>query len=303
MGQNTSSQSVKVATTTINNTTNKVYKESIQKVIDESGQLSTNINTVDISDITCGGSINIGQINQSIKQSQSISKALEKIDYEQFKNMTETAAKSAQDAMVSQEAKNGWTPLQGNNTKQNVNIINNTFNTVTSETNIKSLYEQYKSSVQQASNINKTKITNIICGGDFKFEGASQNIEAIQIANEISKLITESAMEIGATIIAENTQSSDSSQKAENKGPLDALMGSIIAIVVGCVICFVVLGVVVLAAVLILPKLMTSTGSALHETTKGVTELVDSEGGRDLIKTTAKLAPMVMGIPPFPIPI
>ena len=80
-------------------------------------------------------------------------------------------------------------------------------------------------------------------------------------------------------------------------------MGPMIASVVGCVICFVVLGVVVLGAVLILPKLMTSTGAALHETTKGVTELVDSEGGRELIKTTAKLAPMAFGIPPLPIPI
>jgi hypothetical protein len=301
MGSNSTKQTVSVTSTVVNNTTNKVYKEKIQKMMDESGQVSTNINSVDISDITCGGSVNIGQINQAIKQSQDLSKALDKMDYDAFKSTTESAAKSAQEAMTDQATKNGFTPTQSNNNETNIKIINNTYNAVVNETNIREYYETFKKSIQEASNINKTKINNIVCGGDFKFDGASQNIEAIQIANDLSKLLTQSALDQGSKIIADTEQKSKSKQKTESSGPLDALMGPSIASVVGCVICFIVLGVVVLGAVLILPKLMKSTGSALHETTKGVTELVDSEGGRELIKTTAKLAPMAMGIPPLPI--
>jgi hypothetical protein len=302
MGANISKQNNTILTDTVNNTTNKVYQTEIQKIIDESGQTSTNINSTEISDITCGGSVNIGQINQSIKQTQNLSQALDKMDYETFRTTTEQAAQNAATAMGEQSVQNGWTPLQGNNSETNQMIITNTKNSVLNETNINKLYESYKSKVQEATNINKSKINDIICGGDFKLEGVSQNIEAIQLANDMSKLLTDSVIAQGTKITTENKVKSSSKQSAENKGPMDAMMGPIIAVVVGCVICFIVLGIVVLAAVLILPKLMTSTGSALHETTKGVTELVDSEGGRELIKTTAKLAPMLMGSP-LPLPI
>jgi hypothetical protein len=269
MGAQISSQTITQTTNVTNSTLNKTIKENIQKIINESGQESVNINSVDISDITCGGSITIGQINQSIKQSQNIQQALQNITFDDFKVMTISAADAAQKAVLQQAMEQQINPVQGQQNQQiDMTLTTNIKNEVTNETNLKNLYEEFTNMIQAAANINKTTINNIICGGDFKFEGAAQNIEAIQIAGKISDTITKQAIDFGTKISARSA--TDIKTKQESKGLSAWLKQLIIPFTVSgissLIICVLII-VIPIVGLLLWPKML---GSAAKDVTEGL---------------------------------
>jgi hypothetical protein len=175
----------------INKTVTKFMQKEVTQLMTNQIQSSTNKNTVDISDIVCGGDVKIGKINQSIVVAQdlgSITKNVSKADI----SSAVTATLNATQKNIAELKETDFAPFIGSQNNENIiNTSNSIRNEILTETNIESIYQEFTNQIQEAQNMSKAKIRNIVCGGNFETDEIDQNIQAMQVASKLSDKVSE----------------------------------------------------------------------------------------------------------------
>jgi outer membrane murein-binding lipoprotein Lpp len=303
-GQSVESSDISILNETVTKTVTKNIQNHIERTLNEQGQTSQNVNSTIIRGITCSGNINIGSIEQSISQVQDLG-AIEKATSESdFKQMISQAAQAAQKAALDNVESPNFEPFFGNKSSQEKrDIVNRIANEVTNETNIKSLREIFTKQIQEAQNVNKAMIEDIVCGGNFTFEGAKQNIQAMQVASKLGEAITKIATETKV----DTTTTQDASGELKQKKGISTVVDSVgdagskiidsIGGVIGKVggIYAVIIVVVVIAIVGIIIVFILNIGK-IGSAVSGVVETAGKTG----LVPTGKMGRMRVKIPKIP---
>jgi hypothetical protein len=243
--------------TVVNETINNNFQENITKIINQASQTSTNINTFKVSDIVCGGDITLGNINQTISINQelgSISKSLQQGD---VKLMLTSALDAAQAAALKQVDNPDFEPFIGMKEKSvKQNIVNEIRNKIENNNTIQNFYEELNQQMQEASNMNKANIRDIVCGGNFKLGDVNQNIQANQVASKLSDVVSKAIADTATKIETKATQTGEASQESKGlagiigevmKGPqASSMMSAVASLVCGCIVGLLVFGMIFL---------------------------------------------------------
>lgn len=176
---------------TLNKTVTATTVKKVTDLFTQQIQQSQNKNRLVISDIVCGGNINIGTVNQNITVAQDLGSIARTVSEQEIKSIVESAMDAVQTSALDSQKTPDFQPFFGNFDSESLISLSNTVkNEVVTSTNIQEIYKEFLQQSQIASQINETTIKNLVCGGDLKIGDINQDIQALQVASKLSESIS-----------------------------------------------------------------------------------------------------------------
>jgi hypothetical protein len=273
---------------TVSKTITKTMQTSITNLMTTQIQSSTNKNTINISDIVCGGDVKIGNIKQNIIVAQDLGSISSSVTKTDISSAVSQALDATQAAVSDMQKTPDFQPFFGEQDNENVvKVTNSVRNEVMTETNITDIYQEFIQQVQEAQNINKAQIKNIVCGGNFELGDIDQNIQAMQVASKLSEKISELVFSSKTYTTTVSKQTSTATMKTGIAGVFDSIGKAISGIVdsVGGVIGKVggIYAVIVVAVILAVVGVIIVVVMNIGSIGSAVSGVVDTAGKSGLI--------------------
>jgi hypothetical protein len=218
-----------IRNSTVNETINNNFQENINKIINTAAQKAENNQQIRVSDITCGGDVEIGDINQSIVLVQDMEALQKSYQTADVTNMARSALDAAQKNALDNIDNPNFEPFVGlKETSVKQTMINDIRNKVENNTIIKNLHEEFNTQIQEASNMQAQQVSDIVCGKNFKLGNLNQSIQASQIAKKMSETIASAIASTATTIDTKVTTDNKAATKDEGMAGVFKSISSIV---------------------------------------------------------------------------